>query len=202
MRLVIIESPYAGDVERNVRYARACLKDCLSRGEAPLASHLLYTQEGVLDDADPAQRKLGMEAGHAWLEWADAVVVYKDLGISAGMTLGVEAARAYTGVGPDIEYRQLPGWEVVDKVHELATNLAEAINTTLAASDPVNDEMQRNLVAQAVNSRLLELCPIFPASHVKIEYGELTPGRVNVTLLALTPYGETIVEQLRAEMQL
>lgn len=42
MRRVVIESPYAGDVERNVRYARASLSDCLRRGEAPLASHLLY----------------------------------------------------------------------------------------------------------------------------------------------------------------
>ena len=29
MRLVIVESPYAGDVELNIRYARACLRDCL-----------------------------------------------------------------------------------------------------------------------------------------------------------------------------
>jgi hypothetical protein len=47
MRRVIIESPYSGDVETNVAYARAALRDCLSRGEAPLASHLLYTQPGA-----------------------------------------------------------------------------------------------------------------------------------------------------------
>ena len=34
MRLVILESPYAGDIERNVAYARACLRDSLLRGEA------------------------------------------------------------------------------------------------------------------------------------------------------------------------
>ena len=50
MRLVIVESPYAGDIEANVAYARACLGDCLSRGEAPFACHLLYTQPGVLRD--------------------------------------------------------------------------------------------------------------------------------------------------------
>ena len=42
MRLVIIESPYAGDIEANVVSARACVRDSLSRGEAPIASHLLY----------------------------------------------------------------------------------------------------------------------------------------------------------------
>ena len=40
-RRVIVESPYAGDIETNVAYARAALRDCLSRGEAPIASHLL-----------------------------------------------------------------------------------------------------------------------------------------------------------------
>ena len=46
MRFVIVESPYAGDVAANVEYARAAVADCLRRGEAPFASHLLYT----LDD--------------------------------------------------------------------------------------------------------------------------------------------------------
>lgn len=50
MILVIIESPYAGDVDRNLEYLRAAMRDCLKRGEAPFASHALYTQPGVLDD--------------------------------------------------------------------------------------------------------------------------------------------------------
>ena len=60
MRLVYVESPYAGDVERNVQYARACLADCLRRGEAPFASHLLYTQEGILDDLIEGERMKGI----------------------------------------------------------------------------------------------------------------------------------------------
>lgn len=46
-RLVVVESPYAGDVERNVAYAKRCVLDCLKRGEAPYASHLFFTQSGV-----------------------------------------------------------------------------------------------------------------------------------------------------------
>jgi hypothetical protein len=49
MKLVIIESPYAGDVEPNVAYAKAAVLDCLSRGEAPYASHLFFTQDGILN---------------------------------------------------------------------------------------------------------------------------------------------------------
>jgi hypothetical protein len=31
MRLVIVESPYAGDVEANTEYARRCVRDSLKR---------------------------------------------------------------------------------------------------------------------------------------------------------------------------
>ena len=106
MRRVILESPYAGNVELNERYARACMADCLRRGEAPYASHLLYTQPGVLDDLVPEQRKLGIDAGFAWRDVAEATVVYDDLGISTGMKYGIEHAERG---GKPIEYRRLGG---------------------------------------------------------------------------------------------
>ena len=85
MKRVILESPYAGNIERNIEYARAAVHDSLMRGEAPIASHLLYTQDGVLDDTVPNERQLGIDAGHAWMEAAEAVVFYVDLGMSKGM---------------------------------------------------------------------------------------------------------------------
>ena len=104
MRCVIIESPYAGDVEENVEYARKCVHDSLKRGEAPIASHLLYTQPGVLDDDVPAERKMGIDAGLAWLKVADASVVYVDRGVSEGMRYGLQAAR---DADVPIEFRML-----------------------------------------------------------------------------------------------
>jgi hypothetical protein len=92
MRRVIVESPYAGDIIRNEAYARACIKDCLNRGEAPFASHVLYTLESILDDSVPEQRALGMEAGFAWGSVADATIVYLDLGMSSGMQEGITRA--------------------------------------------------------------------------------------------------------------
>lgn len=86
MKRVIIESPYGGteeEVEKNVEYARRCLLDSLKRGEAPIASHLLHTQ--VLDDNNPEERELGIKAGLAWVDIADASVFYIDLGMSKGM---------------------------------------------------------------------------------------------------------------------
>lgn len=108
MRRVILESPYRGITEmaiaRNVTYARAAVRDCLLRDEAPLASHLLYTQRGVLRDEVPDERALGIAAGLAWAEHAEAMVVYVDNGISDGMQKAIEHAGA---LGLSIEYRRL-----------------------------------------------------------------------------------------------
>lgn len=106
--LVIIESPYSGDVERNTEYARACLLDSLRRGEAPIASHLLHTQ--VLDDMRPDQRELGIEAGLAWYRVAEKCVVYEDFGMSRGMAEGTKRARSH---GVPVEYRRLEAWRAV-----------------------------------------------------------------------------------------
>ena len=96
MKRVIIESPFAAanghTVAEHEEYARRCMADSLARGEAPLASHLLYTQPGVLDDTDKEQRRLGMKAGFAWMGKADFVAVYEDFGISRGMFVGMNRA--------------------------------------------------------------------------------------------------------------
>jgi hypothetical protein len=107
MRRVIIETPYAGDVETNLRYLRSCLRDSLLRGEAPFSSHGLYTQLGVLDDGNPNERGRGMQAGFEWRASADATVVYTDLGLSLGVKLGIKHAEH---IGQPVEYRTLEGW--------------------------------------------------------------------------------------------
>ncbi len=111
MRRVIIESPYGSDdpkiVERNVEYARACMHDCLVvHGEAPYASHLLYTQPGVLNDRQSDDRRLGIEAGLVWGAQAEATVVYRDLGVTPGMQKGINRA---DDESRPVEYRELGG---------------------------------------------------------------------------------------------
>lgn len=105
MRRVILESPYAGSVWgrwRNRRYAVQCMRDSLLRGESPMLSHLLYTQ--ALDDENPKERRLGIEAGLAWGPVAHATVVYTDLGISPGMRIGIDRAASE---GRRVFYRSL-----------------------------------------------------------------------------------------------
>lgn len=134
MRLVIIESPFSGGSPRNfwdwltfgpwrrqrrhVRYARAAMADCIRRGEFPIASHLIYTQPGILRDEDPIERRVGITAGFLWAEaaqaWAlagggreSARVVYVDEGRSIGVEGGIEHAR---GISQRTEFRSIPAW--------------------------------------------------------------------------------------------
>ena len=107
-RIVVLESPYAGspdEVARNVTYARRALMHSISIGEAPMAGHLLYVQ--VLRDEVPVDRALGIACHLAFIDRADAVVVYTDLGISRGMQMAIDHA---TGAGVPVERRSIAGW--------------------------------------------------------------------------------------------
>lgn len=101
---VVIESPYAGDIERNMQYLDRCMEDCIWRGESPYASHFIIPR--FLDDADPPSRLFGLEAGHAWGLVADYIAVYTDLGISEGMQAAITH---YTAHNKTIVYRSLDG---------------------------------------------------------------------------------------------
>lgn len=108
MNRVIVESPYAGDIEENIMYARSCIRQCLMRNEAPFASHLLYTQEGVLDDTLPVERELGIKAGLEWLQSADVHAFYVDYGISPGMKFALgRSIKQICETNHDIEIRSL-----------------------------------------------------------------------------------------------
>lgn len=102
--LVILESPYAGNIDANILYAKSAVRDSLLRGEAPLASHLLYTQEGILNDDIPIERDHGINAGLSWGKVAEKTVVYIDKGISRGMEYGIQKAK---NEGREIEFRSL-----------------------------------------------------------------------------------------------
>ena len=116
MKLVIIESPFAGDektIYRNTLYARAAVRDSLLKGLAPIASHLLYTQEGILRDEVPSERQQGIDAGLAWRVVANATRVYTDFGISDGMRYGLALAKDQ---GIPVTYHTLP--EIITGIYE------------------------------------------------------------------------------------
>lgn len=159
MKLVLIESPFAGKspelADRNRRYLAACLRDSLGRGEAPFASHALYTLPGVLRDEVPAERALGIRAGLAWGESAALSAIYCDLGLSPGMIQGIDSAVAHRR---EVDIRALPlavlheaigGLAVAELVregligagaHEMGRRIAEAIRDAERKRDGLDNQ--------------------------------------------------------------
>lgn len=80
------------------------MRDCFKRGEFPFASHLLYTQRGILRDSNADERILGIKAGLIWGKHAQKTVVYTDRGISEGMKYGIQEAHKQNR---PVEYRTL-----------------------------------------------------------------------------------------------
>ncbi len=112
-KIVTVESPYAGDTARNIKYAQECIADCFKRGEAPFASHLLYTQPNILDDSKPEERKLGIETGFVFKHITNSCTVfYIDLGWSDGMQKALNYCKEYNLA---FEFRSLKSEESLIK---------------------------------------------------------------------------------------
>ena len=89
-KLCYVCSPYRGDVARNVKYAKELTGRAVRRGLVPITPHLYLTQ--ALDDNDPAERALEMEAGLHLLEPCEYIMIGGRYGISEGMRHEIERA--------------------------------------------------------------------------------------------------------------
>lgn len=113
-KLIYIASPYAGDVEQNVAFAKRACRHAISQGHTPIAVHLLYPQ--ILDDNNPAEREIGLRLGHRVLESCDELWVCGGR-ISSGMAQEIAAAQRF-GIpirsinGQDIEPAEAPQSEM------------------------------------------------------------------------------------------
>ena len=118
MKRVVLESPYRGDLVRNVIYARRAVRDSLSKGESPSPLHLVHPQPGILDDNKPEERQWGIKAHLAWIEVCEVVVLYVDYGISGGMREAIDEAvrlkksTIYRKIGVNPDGRQSDPTEV------------------------------------------------------------------------------------------
>lgn len=81
--IVIVESPFAGDMEANRQYAIRACADCFRRREVPFASHVHYPP--ILDELKPEERERGITAGYEFWPLAEKIVFYCDRGMSSGM---------------------------------------------------------------------------------------------------------------------
>ena len=81
-RLVYIASPYAGDVEGNVTFAKAACRYAAAQGCTPVAVHLMYPQ--FLDDRVPKEREAGLKMGQRVLAACEEIWLCGER-MSAGM---------------------------------------------------------------------------------------------------------------------
>ena len=88
---VIIESPFGGELDRNIKYLWRCVRDSIERGEAPFASHGFYP--AVLNETLLPERELGIKLGYEWMEVATVVAFYIDYGWSPGMKKAYNRAK-------------------------------------------------------------------------------------------------------------
>ena len=87
MKLIYVASPYAGDVEKNVEYAKQACRTVMESGHAFFAPHLLYPS--VLDDLVPEERQAGIEMGLTLLYRCDELWAF-------GPTVSRRSGRRHT----------------------------------------------------------------------------------------------------------
>ena len=88
--MIFIASPYAGDVKKNIEFAKQACHYVINTGNAFFCPHLLYPQ--VLDDNNPDERKIGIDNGKQFLLKCDELWAFGDR-ISCGMFEEIEFAR-------------------------------------------------------------------------------------------------------------
>ena len=116
-KLVYIASPYSGDVERNVAFAKAACRYAMNQGVTPIASHLLYPQ--MLDDNIPVERELGLLFGLALLRMCDRILkVCEEVWVcgselSSGMEQEIRAARQLQIPLRRVSEQEI-GWELCE----------------------------------------------------------------------------------------
>lgn len=105
-KLIFIASPYAGDIKKNIEFARAACRFCIEQGHTPFAPHLLYPQ--MLNDNDPAEREIGLKLGHHVMEKCDEFWLCGDM-VSSGMQGDFEKA-----VGLDLPILNVSRAQILD----------------------------------------------------------------------------------------
>ena len=90
MKLIYVASPYKGDVQKNIEYAKEACRYVLNQGNAFFCPHLLYPQ--ILDDNNPEERRLGINIGKEFLVKCDELWAFGGH-ISHGMFEEIEFAK-------------------------------------------------------------------------------------------------------------
>lgn len=136
MKLVYICSPYAGDTEKNTRFAKAACHYAMEQGCAPVAVHLLYPQ--FLNDAVPAEREAGIRVGLRVLASCDKLWICGEH-ISPGMSCEIEEAKRL-----GIPMQSIPSKQIQGGFHmkQYASRLMNKIGTPNVSYYPTEREIE------------------------------------------------------------
>ena len=110
--IVYICSPYAGEIEKNVKAAQEYSRFAVEKGYIPIAPNLLFPQ--FLNDANPKERQLGLFFGNALMSKCSEVWVFGSH-ISAGMEAEINRAKWKN-------YRLRYFTETCEEVHHVCNN--------------------------------------------------------------------------------
>lgn len=104
MKRVIVEIPFLYDKDESIKYAKACIIDCLKRNESAILPEFMYQYENFLNSENLCEMAIGIAASMAWSKSADYVVVYTDYGINHNMQICIDEHKKR---GTNIVYRSL-----------------------------------------------------------------------------------------------
>ena len=110
--IVYICSPYAGEIEKNVKAAQEYSRFAVEKGYIPIAPHLLFPQ--FPNDANPKERQRGLFFGNALMSKCSEVWVFGSR-ISAGMEAEINRAKWKN-------YRLRYFTETCEEVHHVCNN--------------------------------------------------------------------------------
>lgn len=116
---VIIETPYAGNIEYNSEFTKACVRDSLiNHNENPQCLHLIYPK--IINDEDTSERSLGLGRSFAIHKKANRKIYYLDRGFTEGMREGFVHA---IDNGIPVEFRCLSKDKKVQQFIDYANSL-------------------------------------------------------------------------------
>lgn len=136
---VIIETPYAGNIELNVEFTKACVRDSLiNHNENPQCLHLIYPK--IINDDEIGERNLGIDRSFAIHQKANRKVYYLDRGFTDGMKDGFLHSIAS---GIPVEFRCLSKDKKVQQfiryANSLTVNPADALKFIMSNIENLKD---------------------------------------------------------------
>ncbi len=142
MKLVYICSPYAGDIESNIRFAKAACRYAMEQGCAPVAVHLLYPL--LLNDAIPSEREIGIRMGLRVLASCEELWICGGH-ISSGMRCEIAEAKRLGIPIQNISTQQIQGGAYMKQYDILARWSAASVCGSAEAKKLMQDIRTPNM---------------------------------------------------------